>query len=215
MEVVFDFDGTIADTFDAAVKILNRLAPEYGYEPVTEEMQKEFKKLGTKKALKAFGVSWFQFIRIGRRAIRELKHDISTINMFPGMPGVFKELQKRGITMGILSSNTKENIQRFFEENGLEGVFEYIVPSGLMWGKARKLKKVLKKRKLSKEELIYVGDETKDIIASHKVGSRIIAVTWGYNGEEALVGYEPDWVAKKPQDIVTIVDGIEMDLVTK
>jgi len=209
MEVVFDFDGTIADTFDAAVKILNRLAPGYGYEPVTEEMQKEFKRLGSKRAMKAFGVSWFQFIRVGRRAIKELKHDISTINMFPGMPGVFRELQKRGITMGILSSNTKENIQKFFNENGLDGVFEYIVSSGLMWGKARKLKKVIRKRKLTKDQLIYVGDETKDIIACHKVGGRIIAVTWGYNGEDALVSYGPDWVAKKPLDILTIVDQIE------
>ncbi|MBI2465490.1 HAD-IA family hydrolase [Candidatus Shapirobacteria bacterium] len=209
MEIVFDFDGTIADTFDAAVKILNRLAPEYGYEPVTEEMQREFKRLGTKKAMKAFGVSWFQFIRVGRRAIKELKNDISTINMFPGMPGVFRELQKQGIKMGILSSNSKENIQRFFSENGLEGVFEYIVPSGLMWGKARKLKKVIRKRKLNKDQLIYVGDETKDVIASHKAGVRIIAVTWGYNSEEALMGYVPNWVARKPQEIVTIVDQIE------
>ncbi|MFA5894429.1 MAG: HAD hydrolase-like protein [Candidatus Shapirobacteria bacterium] len=208
MEIVFDFDGTIADTFDAAVKILNRLAPEYGYEPVTEEMQKEFKRLGTKKAMKAFGVSWFQFIRVGRRAIKELKNDIATINMFPGMPGVFRELQKRGIPMGILSSNSKENILKFFNENGLEGVFEYIVPSGLMWGKARKLRKVIRKRKLTKDQLIYVGDETKDIIACHKVGGRIISVAWGYNSEEALMTYGPDWMAKKPQDIVSIVDGI-------
>lgn len=215
MEIVFDFDGTIADTFDAGVKILNRLAPEYGYEPVTEEMEKEFRRLGTKKAMKAFGISWFQFIRVGRRAIKELKNDISTINMFPGMPGVFRELQKRDIKMGILSSNSKENIQKFFNENGLEGVFEYIVPSGLMWGKARKLRKVMRKRKLSKSELIYVGDETKDVIASHKAGVRIIAVTWGYNSEESLSPYVPNWVARKPNEIVSIVDGIETDSVKK
>lgn len=209
MEVVFDFDGTIADTFEAVVKILNKLAPEYGFPQIDQEMVAKFKKIGSKRARKEFGVSWLQFIRIGRRATRELRSDIEQIRIFPGMVELFRELKKVGATMGVLSSNSKENILKFFKENNLENTFEYVVPCGLMWGKARKIKKIMKKRKLKPEEIVYVGDETKDIVACHKVGVKIIAVTWGYNSERALRSYHPDWLVNVPSEIVKIVDGIE------
>lgn len=209
MEVVFDFDGTIADTFEAVVKILNKLAPEYGFPQIDQRMVAKFKKIGSKKARKEFGVSWLQFIRIGRRATRELRSDIEQIRIFPGMVELFRELKKVGVTMGVLSSNSKENILKFFKENNLENTFEYVVPCGLMWGKARKIKKIIKKRKLKPEEIVYVGDETKDIVACHKVGVKIIAVTWGYNSERALRSYHPDWLVNVPSEIVKIVDGIE------
>lgn len=206
MDIVFDFDGTIADTLKEVVKVINQLAPDYGFQTIGDKDIALFRRVGSKKAMKTFGVSWIKFIRVGRRVQKLMNAGIPDTKIFPGMKKVFSELKKRGMTLGILSSNSKENLTDFLKENGLSEVFDYVVPCGLMWGKARRLKRIMKKRHLGNGELVYIGDETKDVIACRKANIKSIAVTWGYNSEEALKAYNPDWVVRKPEEIVKIIN---------
>ena len=61
----------------------------------------------------------------------------------------------------------------------------------------------------SMDEIIYVGDEMRDIEASKKVGIPVIAVSWGLNKREALESFKPDQMAHSPKDLPGCIEKIQ------
>ncbi len=83
--------------------------------------------------------------------------------------------------------------------------FESIVGGVGVFGKTIAIKTTIKKYKIDKNSCIYIGDEVRDIKASKKVGLPVISVTWGFNGQDILSANQPDYIAKKPADILEFV----------
>ncbi len=63
------------------------------------------------------------------------------------------------------------------------------------------LKRMCNKHKIKNNEVIYVGDEDRDIIASKKVKIKTIAVTWGFNSKNKLIKENPDYLVDSPIQI--------------
>ena len=61
------------------------------------------------------------------------------------------------------------------------------------------------KQQINPHEVIYVGDEERDIIASKKARIKNIAVTWGFNSKEKLSREKPDYIVDSPMQIIEIV----------
>ena len=59
--IFFDFDGTIADTFNTLVGITNQLAVNFGYKPLGEEELAQIKNLSSREIIKYSGISIFKF----------------------------------------------------------------------------------------------------------------------------------------------------------
>jgi phosphoglycolate phosphatase len=57
------------------------------------------------------------------------------------------------------------------------------------------------------EEMLYVGDEIRDIKASKKAGIAIAAVTWGFNSAESLKAEAPEHVVSEPPELLDLVPG--------
>ncbi len=66
--------------------------------------------------------------------------------------------------------------------------------------------KLLRSNSLHVKDSIYIGDETRDILASKAIGMRCIAVSWGFAETSFLESLHPTAIARKPQDIVTILE---------
>ena len=71
--------------------------------------------------------------------------------------------------------------------------------------KAKKIKKVLRKHDIKPSEMLYIGDEVRDIEACHKVGVDVIAVKWGYNTPAALEKCKPTFMIESIWDVLEIV----------
>jgi phosphoglycolate phosphatase len=116
-------------------------------------------------------------------------------------------LKERGLTLSIISSNSNQNIRRFLTENNLD-VFDHIYCAKNLFGKERTIASLIKKLHLKRNELIYIGDEHRDIIACQANHIRVIAVTWGLDTVETLSRARPDYIAHKPSDILSIIDSM-------
>ena len=73
-----------------------------------------------------------------------------------------------------------------------------------IFGKHTTLKRLIKKYDLVKKEVIYIGDEIRDIEACKKAGIECIVVTWGYNSRKALQQQNPDYMIDRPADLLKI-----------
>ena len=61
---------------------------------------------------------------------------------------------------------------------------------------------------MRKDEVVYVGDEVRDIKAAKRAGMKIIAASWGYNEREALEKYKPDLIVDRPVELIEVVEKV-------
>lgn len=84
-------------------------------------------------------------------------------------------------------------------------VFDYIYCGSSVFGKDKILKKMARTHNLNLDDIIYVGDEVRDVDMAKKVGIKMIAVTWGVSTHEALKKANADFVVDKPAELQGIV----------
>jgi phosphoglycolate phosphatase len=202
--VLFDFDGTIADTFDAGVMILNKLAGEFGFRPLHAKDLEKARDMRTHQLVRFLGIPARKMSRIARRGSEELYSCIHSIQPLPGMPDALRALHGLGYSLGIVTSNTELNVRIFLRSHGLE-VFDFIRCSSKLLGKARMIRSVIRKQHVRAADILFVGDETRDIEACQKVGVRIAAVTWGYNSRRSLVAMKPEFIFEDPKELVALL----------
>ncbi|MBO3462643.1 HAD-IA family hydrolase [Aetokthonos hydrillicola Thurmond2011] len=204
--IIFDFDGTIADTVDALVSIANRLAEEFGYIPIAPNELVTLKNLSSREIIKSSGISLFKIPFLVKKVKAELKNKIPELKPIPGIQEALRELKNQGNTIGIITSNSRENVTEFLKVNDLEDIFNFVYSGVTIFGKTTIINNVLKQHQIKPEQVIYVGDETRDIEASKKANIKVIAVTWGFNSPEVLAKQQPDFLIQQPSDLIAIVN---------
>ena len=203
--IIFDFDGTLADTIDILLSITNRLSAEFGFKSATKEEFAQLSNLNSWQILQYSGISIFKFPLLIRRLKAELHSEVPHIQLFPGIKEVLLELKKRGFQLGIITSNSRENVLGALEKNGLQDTFTFIY-SGSTFGKHKVINKWLRIENIHTEKVVYVGDEIRDIDAAKKTGIKVIAVGWGFNSQEALAAQNPDFLIERPQELIEIMN---------
>ncbi len=195
--VVFDFDGTLADTFD---EMKNMAEEEFGFSGNDFE---QIRKDGLREMIKTSGLSIKNFYTVAFN-IKSKLNNISNIKLFPNIIETLKEL-KSDYKLGIVSSNSEENIKRTLSRYGLEEVFDFIHSDSSFFGKHKVLTRVCKRLNVKPQEIIYIGDEDRDIKAAKKKNIKNIAVSWGFNSTDRLKEVEPDFLAHEPREITEYV----------
>jgi len=203
--IIFDFDGTLADTIDILLSITNRLSAEFGFKSATKEELAQLSNLNSWQILQYSGISIFKFPLLIRRLRAELHSEVPQIQLFPGIKEVLLELKKRGFQLGIITSNSRENVLASLAKNGLQDTFTFIY-SGSTFGKHKVIKKWLRIENINPEKVVYVGDEIRDIDAAKKTGIKVIAVGWGFNSPQALAAQNPDFLIERPQELIEIMN---------
>jgi phosphoglycolate phosphatase len=194
--VVFDFDGTLADSLGGMVRIFNQLAPELGHRPVEDVAAA--RAMTTRQFLKHHGIPFWRLPRLVRRYRALAAADADTTRLFPGLPEAVAALRANGSRLGVLSSNSEENIRRSLRANGIEEFFAFVVGYPKLFGKGRALKRILRAERAERSDVLYVGDEVRDVEAARKAGVTSAAVTWGVHAESLLRANRPDHVVAEP-----------------
>ncbi|MDH7476287.1 MAG: HAD-IA family hydrolase [Microgenomates group bacterium] len=200
--IIFDFDGTIADTLPYIFKIIKKLANDEGIEINDRQIQQARDKSPI-DIIKMFNLPLLKLPFLIVKGQRMLKENILKIKLYPKIKDGLLSLKEKGYRLGVLSSNSIENLNLFFKKNKIE-IFDFIKSSNNFFGKAWALQTIIKEYKLKKEEIIYVGDEVRDIEACRKVGIDIIAVTWGFNSKKILEKYRPTFLIDDPNQLLNL-----------
>jgi len=204
--IIFDFDGTIGDTFQAGFEILNMLAMEFSFKQLTESEIERARDMRMRELIAFLSIPKTQLTRISRRGTEELAKRIDSIQPLPGVTDSLLHLKSLGFQLGIVTSNSRENVQIFLKNHNLE-IFDFVRSSSKLLGKAREIRAARKETGYRKHEILFVGDETRDIDACKKAGVRIAAVTWGYNSTQSLERLKPEFVLTDPAQLPPLVEG--------
>lgn len=211
--LIFDFDGTIANTLDVIVQITNRLAPDYGFSPTTPDKLQYFRSLSTHQLLEESEIPLFRVPFLLRRVRRELRKEVHLLEPIPKLTRVIHELAAQDHQLMIASSNSTQNIRHFLQKHGLETAFGHIYANIGLLGKTRVLKRIQHRHSLHLDQMLYIGDETRDIEAAQRADIRIAAVSWGFSSRSALKQQQPSFLLDQPHDLLRVATRIDCDLI--
>ena len=202
--VVFDFDGTIADTLQHSHRILNQLAEDYGFNRLEPSELDRAKDMTATQLIRYLRIPKRKIPIILGRGKKMLRQNIAEVPVCQGMDSLIQDLKEKGWRMGILTSNSVENVEAFLRSKGLQH-FEFISSVNGISGKHKHMRAICRTFSLRPEDMLYVGDESRDVKAARKVRVPVAACSWGFNSEEALESYKPDFLVKDPQELIEVV----------
>lgn len=205
MNFIFDFDGTLIDSFRSAIEKFNLLAEEFNYRKVREDEVEGLRSATSIELIKYFKIPLYKIPRVLLKARKLMRADMQTLLPFVNLKAVLQKLHDSKIELGILTSNSSENVMAWLKRNDMQHLFSFVHGESSFFGKSHALKKIIKSHALNKDATFYIGDETRDIEAAKASKVRSIAVGWGFNSQEILTQYQPNYLAKIPEDLLLLM----------
>lgn len=210
--VLFDLDGTLADTAPDLAAALNRLRADQGLEPVPLARLRPFASAGARGLVHAgFGVkpgdADYDSLRT---AFLEAYRENTCVHtkLFPGIAGLLAEIARRSLRWGIVTNKATRFTDRIVETLGLK---PDCIVSGDTTPRLKphpdSLLHAAGELGLPAGECLYLGDDLRDIQAALAANMRAIAVGWGYHHPES--GGPRSWKAEgviaHPQDLIALL----------
>jgi phosphoglycolate phosphatase len=205
--IVFDFDGTLADSEEVCFQLLNEIGARHRYRQIDREELREIKRLAYPDRLRELGVPITHVPFLAIEARREYRAKVASLNPFPGVREALLRLKASGFVLHVLSSNAVPSIRDFLVTHGMD-VFKTINCERNFFGKHIGLKRFLRTHDLNQEDVIYLADEVRDVEACRKIDLTIISVAWGFDPAESLISANPEFTAHTPADAVQMLEAM-------
>ena len=202
--VSFDFDGTLADSAGWMIGALQRLSGEFNFRAIDRATADALRRCDSREIMKELQIPAWQLPKIVLRMRQLAAAETDQIRLFSGVHKMFRQLKDRGVRTAIVSSNAEATIRRILGDGTVARVDHFVCGASL-FGKAAKLRTLLKRSRTRPERAIYIGDEIRDIAAARAAGMAFGAVGWGCAHPEALQARAPDCFFASLSDIVKTV----------
>jgi phosphoglycolate phosphatase len=199
--VIFDLDGTLADSFAWVVDNVNAVADRFGFRRVADDEIEALRLVGPRELLAHLEVPRWKLPRISRH-IRQLKAQHDGIGLFPGVDAMLQSLVRQGVATAMVSSDHEENVRRTLGPANVAHIGHFACGASL-FGKAAKFRQVMRQAGIGAGDTLAVGDELRDLEAARKAGIAFGAVAWGYANPAVLVAQRPDEFFSVMDDIAT------------
>lgn len=202
--IIFDFDGTLVDSEQVILTTWNTLAKQYNFKIVDPNEVESMKKMSLREKSRYLNFPLYKVPIFAPKLYQLYQNSLQDIKLFAGIKDLLQELKARGYKVTIISSNSRDVILSFLKRNQITSIKDVICSSSLL-GKDKLIMRYLRENRLHSSEVIYIGDEQRDILACKKVGVKIIWVGWGLDSIELIKNMQPDYQVFKPSEILNIV----------
>ena len=200
--IIFDFDGTIADTLELSYDIMLEMSEKHTF-TIPKEQIENLRDFDVDAFINLLEISRIRFYRLLFKGKKILGKRIQEVEFCKGMEKILYYLNDKYM-LSICTSNSEKNVHDFLIYKHID-FFDSIISGWKVSGKKQKLKKFIKKNDLDKNKILYIGDEIRDIQASQSAGIDVLAVTWGFNSKEKLEAYNPTYIVNNPEEIKDIL----------
>jgi phosphoglycolate phosphatase len=200
LHLIFDFDGTIADSFDYVFDYLSKAAKKTN---ISAREADTYRGLSMRDIALKLDIPLWRLPFVYFKGRRKMRAHMESVKAFDGMIEVVKRLKKDHNNLYIISSNSRKNIRSFLKRYQINDCFRSVWSGAGILGKIKMIRH-LRRRFRIKDDLWYVGDETVDVASAKMAGAKVIAVTWGFASLDALKQLEPDKIVSTPKQLLNI-----------
>jgi len=188
--LIFDFDGTLADTFPWFLGCVNEAAARFRFRPIAQDEVEQLRRYGARQLMRHLQVSPWKVPLIARWMRQRMAAELDRVPLFPGVDALLETLAARGVLLVVVSSNSAATIRRALGPRH-SALLRHVESGVSLFGKARRLRRVVRACGVDPAEVLCIGDELRDAQAARRARLDFGAVAWGYTHPEALRAERP------------------------
>lgn len=203
--VVFDFDGTLADTQAWFAGILDAVADRYQFRRIGREEWPTVRGMDARTLMNHVGLPLWKLPLVSRHVRALCARDAGSLRLFPGVAEMLAALERQGVALALVSSNGETTIRRVLGPEA--GRFRHFGCGAGLFGKARHLTRAMRACGVPARATLAIGDELRDLDAARAAGCAFGAVEWGYASAAALAARRPAHRFTTPDEITALLSG--------
>jgi phosphoglycolate phosphatase len=196
---IFDFDGTLADSFALFAEAFNKLAARHGFKPVTPDEAQRLRRLHARDVMKQVGMPAWKLPTVATAYIGMMRARRSEVRLFSGAAEMLASLEQSGIVIAVVSSNAEDNVRAVLGPSA-SSVSQYACGMSI-FGKRSHLRKVWRAAGVKPGEAIYIGDQAADLDAARAEAIDFGGVAWGFGDPAHLESLAPALMFRRMEDI--------------
>ncbi len=201
--IIFDFDGTLADSLYATLQVLFELIHR---QALPAEDISRLRGMTMRQVLRELNIPAWRALFLKQTVYKAMRDRMDNIALIPGMDEAIKRLAT-GHQLYVLSSNDAVNVRIFLGRFRLGDYFNGVYGDANPFGKARQLKRLVREHALDASQAWYVGDQTWDVTAAHRAGMKAAAVAWGFSNLHVLKAKRPEAMVFSPDELAKAIAG--------
>jgi len=199
--IIFDLDGTLADSFPFFVSVHNRLAGRHGFRRIEPAEIEPLRTLSAREVMRHVGLPRWKLPLVARSFVQLMRE--ADVRLFDGIGEALEALHQRGVALALVSSNASDNCRRILGEAHWRRL-AHVECGASIFGKRRRIARVLKATGIPARRAIYVGDQITDAEAARAAGVAFGAVGWGYGTPQSLQRLHPEHLLRHAGDLATL-----------
>ena len=203
---IFDFDGTLADSFPLIIEMMNDVADRFAFRRVADGELDELRLCDAREIMRRLGVKRWKLPMIARYVRARLAVDVAKIGLFPGADEMLSRLSSEGVKLTVVSANGEDTIRTVLGARNTPMIQGFAAGVSL-FGKRSKLIRMAKLTGVARHETIVIGDETRDLDAARAAGMAFGAVSWGATRGHVLGARGADFVFERMEQVAPAVLG--------
>jgi phosphoglycolate phosphatase len=202
---IFDFDGTLADSFPWVMSAMDEVADRFKFRRVREGELEDLRHCDAREVMRRLGIPRWKLPMIARYVRTRMAADVGQIQLFPGAGEMIDTLAQAGVKLAVVSANGEQTIRTVLGPHAAR--FEAYAGGVSLFGKRGKLLRMSRLTGAAASECIVIGDEIRDLNATRKARMAFGAVSWGITRPEAMAAAGAEVVFARMADIPKTVLG--------
>lgn len=209
--VLFDLDGTLINTNPLIIKTFEiTLKHFFPAETFTKERILDFIGPTLVQTFDSLNKEKTNEMRAFYQKVTKELHD-DMVDIYPTVKEGLKLLKDRNLNLGIVSSKRREMVIHGLKHCGIDNYFQFVIGADDVKNPKPDKEPIIKAMnivKSRKEETIFVGDNSHDILGGKNAGVITCCVAWALRGADYLKQYQPDYILEDMSDLIQIIDEV-------
>jgi len=189
--VIFDFDGTLANSFPLYATMLNTVADIHGLRHIEPHELEMAREISEREIFRRLRIPWWKVPFIIRTVNRLALENASRISLFNGVDEMLQQLSTAGATLAVVTTNSCSTAKQVLGPENVRRIDDFECKASL-FGKQARFRRILKRTGFLPHEALSIGDQLRDLEASKKANIPFGAVAWGFTPIEVFQEHAPD-----------------------
>lgn len=211
--LIFDFDGTLADTNEGIVRTFQETFRKMGktvppVESITATIGRSLRDGFTDALPELSAEEADKAVEIYREIFPAIAFPL--ISAFPGIVEMLRELKTRGLKMAVATSRSHHSLETLAEQIGVIDFFEGMFGAEDVVNHKPApdlVNLIISKYGLRRDDVLVIGDANFDILMGHAAGCAVCAVSWGNQSAETLSALAPEYLVSTIPDLLRVCLG--------
>ena len=217
--VIFDLDGTLANTMPDLQTAMNKMLTRLGYKTRTKSDLLKAINRGAREFVRRSlpkDVQDVDFILESDLEVYEEEYSLCYCEKtapYSGIESLLMELQSRKIKVGIVSNKQHDFVVNLVNKIFDKNLIDLSLGQGSMPVKPNPQSTLFCAKELNAKphQCLYVGDSDVDMETAKNAGIRSIGVSWGYRPAELLSEAGASYIVSEPMEILSIIDSVNAE----